>query len=118
MHQDVWNKWRASEKPDDWKIMTKVENIKRTEEYVALLSKTRAEFKRRITSAKGAKGIVNDLKTDKLDRTTGGGFSRALHKEDRKRQGELPQEIDIEHTNSANESTVPRKRRKHDLQRD
>jgi hypothetical protein len=39
MHEDVWSKWRAAEKPDDWKIMTKVEHTKRTAEYIALLEK-------------------------------------------------------------------------------
>lgn len=38
-HEDVWSKWRAAEKPDGWKIMTKVEHTKRTAEYVALLEK-------------------------------------------------------------------------------
>lgn len=36
LHEDQWRKWRAAEKPDDWRIMTKVENLKRTAEYVAL----------------------------------------------------------------------------------
>jgi hypothetical protein len=39
MHEDVWNKWREAEKPENWKIMTKVEHTKRTAEYVALLEK-------------------------------------------------------------------------------
>jgi hypothetical protein len=39
MHEDVWSKWRVSEKPNNWKIMTKVEHTKRTAEYVALLEK-------------------------------------------------------------------------------
>lgn len=39
MHEDVWSKWRAAGKPDNWKILTKVEHTKRTAEYVALLSK-------------------------------------------------------------------------------
>ncbi|EAT76991.2 hypothetical protein SNOG_15616 [Parastagonospora nodorum SN15] len=38
-HADVWSKWRAAEKPDNWKILTKVEHSKRTAEYVALLEK-------------------------------------------------------------------------------
>ncbi|KAF1917076.1 hypothetical protein BDU57DRAFT_447504 [Ampelomyces quisqualis] len=39
MHADVWSKWRAADKPNDWKIMTKVEHTKRTAEYVAILEK-------------------------------------------------------------------------------
>lgn len=38
MHEGVWSSWRATHKPDDWKIMTKVEHTKRTAEYVALLA--------------------------------------------------------------------------------
>jgi hypothetical protein len=34
---DSWQKWRAAEKPQDWKILTKVEHTKRTAEYIALL---------------------------------------------------------------------------------
>jgi len=37
MHDDVWQKWRAADKPEGWKITTKVEHTKRTAEYVALL---------------------------------------------------------------------------------
>ena len=37
MHDDVWQKWREADKPENWKIMTKVEHTKRTAEYVALL---------------------------------------------------------------------------------
>lgn len=37
MHEDVWRKWREANKPDDWKIMTKVEHTRRTAEYLALL---------------------------------------------------------------------------------
>jgi hypothetical protein len=39
IHEDGWSKWRTAEKPDDWKVMTKVEHTKRTAEYVALLEK-------------------------------------------------------------------------------
>ena len=36
-HEEVWRKWRELDRPDWWKIMTKVEHTKRTEEYLALL---------------------------------------------------------------------------------
>jgi hypothetical protein len=39
MHEDIWSKWRASQKPDNWKIMTKVDHTHRTAEYMALLKK-------------------------------------------------------------------------------
>lgn len=39
MHEGTWNKWREAGKPDDWKIMTKVEHTRRTAEYLALLEK-------------------------------------------------------------------------------
>lgn len=39
MHEDVWQKWRGLDKPEDWKIMTKVEHTKRTAEYIVLLEK-------------------------------------------------------------------------------
>lgn len=45
MHEDVWSKWRAAEKPDNWKIMTKVEHTKRTTEYVALLERQKQKPK-------------------------------------------------------------------------
>ena len=47
MHDDIWQKWRAAEKPKDWKIMTKVEHTKRTTEYVALLKKQNPEGMRK-----------------------------------------------------------------------
>jgi hypothetical protein len=47
MHADVWSKWRAAEKPNDWKIMTKVEHTKRTAEYVALLEQRIPKYMRK-----------------------------------------------------------------------
>lgn len=47
MHEGTWNKWRAAGKPDDWKIMTKVEHTKRTAEYLALLEKENPRGMRR-----------------------------------------------------------------------
>jgi hypothetical protein len=47
MHEDAWSKWRATEKPADWKIMTKVEHTKRTAEYVALLEKRNSKSMRK-----------------------------------------------------------------------
>lgn len=42
-HEDLWKKWRATEKPENWKVMTKMENLKRTEEYIALRKASIAE---------------------------------------------------------------------------
>lgn len=39
MHEDTWRKWRAASRPEDWKIMTKVEHTRRTAEYLVLLEK-------------------------------------------------------------------------------
>lgn len=40
--EDMWAKWRAARKPEWWKIMTKMEHTKRTNEYVDLLWKEQA----------------------------------------------------------------------------
>lgn len=48
MHEGTWNKWRAAGKPDDWKIMTKVEHTKRTAEYLALLKKENPRGMRKV----------------------------------------------------------------------
>jgi hypothetical protein len=42
-HQDVWEKWRGLEQPEEWKILTKVEHTKRTDEYVRLQRKERGD---------------------------------------------------------------------------
>jgi hypothetical protein len=47
MHEGTWNKWREAGKPEDWKIMTKVEHTKRTAEYIALLEKDNPRGMRR-----------------------------------------------------------------------
>lgn len=47
MHEDIWSKWRALEKPEDWKVMTKVEHTKRTLEYLQLLGKDNPREMRR-----------------------------------------------------------------------
>jgi hypothetical protein len=46
MHEDQWGKWRAAGKPDDWRVMTKAENLKRTEEYEALVRESKAQAAR------------------------------------------------------------------------
>lgn len=48
MHEGMWNKWREAGKPDDWKIMTKVEHTKRTVEYLALLERANPKGGRKI----------------------------------------------------------------------
>lgn len=47
-HEGTWNKWREAGKPDDWKIMTKVEHTKRTAEYLALLKKENPRGMRKV----------------------------------------------------------------------
>ncbi|KAF2624153.1 hypothetical protein BU25DRAFT_162395 [Macroventuria anomochaeta] len=47
MQEGTWSKWREAGKPDDWKIMTKVEHTKRTAEYLALLEKEAVRAMRR-----------------------------------------------------------------------
>lgn len=47
MHKSTWNKWREAEKPEDWKVLTKVEHTKRTAEYLALLEKENPRGMRR-----------------------------------------------------------------------
>ncbi|KAJ4991108.1 hypothetical protein SVAN01_03458 [Stagonosporopsis vannaccii] len=49
MHEGTWNKWRGAAKPQDWKIMTKVEHTKRTAEYMALLEKENPRGMRRVS---------------------------------------------------------------------
>lgn len=48
MHEGTWNKWREAAKPQDWKIMTKVEHTKRTAEYLALVAKQNPKGMRRL----------------------------------------------------------------------
>lgn len=45
MHQGTWQKWRALDKPEFWKIITKTEHTKRSEEYVNLLKEEKAMSK-------------------------------------------------------------------------
>jgi hypothetical protein len=49
MHDGTWQKWRDAGKPEDWKIMTKVEHTKRTAEYLALLEQENPRGMRKIT---------------------------------------------------------------------
>ncbi|KAF2712706.1 hypothetical protein K504DRAFT_531763 [Pleomassaria siparia CBS 279.74] len=44
-HQGVWQKWRELDKPEHWKIMTKVEHTKRTIEYLVELKKAKPWLK-------------------------------------------------------------------------
>jgi hypothetical protein len=60
MHEDAWKKWRVAEKPVDWKIMTKAEHTKRTNEYLDLLKNSRAGLKRKHNAAT----VVGDADMD------------------------------------------------------
>ncbi|KAK7183882.1 hypothetical protein PSPO01_10218 [Paraphaeosphaeria sporulosa] len=53
MHEDQWSKWRASGKPENWKVMTKVENMRRTEEYEKMVRESRAEAGKQRRESKG-----------------------------------------------------------------
>jgi hypothetical protein len=44
-HEGTWEKWRKTEKPEWWKVLTKLEHTKRTNEYLELLAKERGETK-------------------------------------------------------------------------
>ncbi|KAJ8105284.1 hypothetical protein OPT61_g10274 [Boeremia exigua] len=48
MHENTWNSWRKTGKPDNWKVMTKVEHTKRTLEYRALLEKENPKGMRKV----------------------------------------------------------------------
>ena len=48
MHEGTWSKWRETGKPEDWKIMAKVEHTKRTAEYHALLERENPRGMRRV----------------------------------------------------------------------
>lgn len=48
MQENIWSTWRAAGKPDNWKIMTKVEHTKRTAEYLALLQKQNPRGMRKV----------------------------------------------------------------------
>lgn len=60
VQEDIWSKWRAAQKPDDWKILTKLEHTRRTAEYVALLQKQNPR----------------GMRTAKLDDTTSPAIAR------------------------------------------
>ncbi|KAF2258245.1 hypothetical protein CC78DRAFT_549278 [Lojkania enalia] len=55
-HADVWAKWRKKGHPENWKILTKVEHTKRTEEYLELRAKERPDEHMR-NSRKGNFGV-------------------------------------------------------------
>ena len=47
MHNEMWQKWREGGKPENWKVMTKVEHTKRTAEYTSLLDQQNPRAKRK-----------------------------------------------------------------------
>lgn len=54
VHEEVWRKWRELDRPECWKIMTKVEHTKRTNEYLGLLKKEIPGFKTKEVEQKRA----------------------------------------------------------------
>jgi hypothetical protein len=61
-HEGMWQKWRDLDKPEYWKIMTKVEHTKRTDEYLALLAIDNPKMKKR------TKGTKDDSKLGQPER--------------------------------------------------
>ncbi|KAF1977658.1 hypothetical protein BU23DRAFT_550337 [Bimuria novae-zelandiae CBS 107.79] len=70
MHEDQWRKWRVTEKPENWRVMTKVENVRRTEEYVALREASLAEVKAKRRSSRSI-GLGDALGAVAGDTATG-----------------------------------------------
>ncbi|KAF2873079.1 hypothetical protein BDV95DRAFT_627855 [Massariosphaeria phaeospora] len=64
-HEDPWQKWRSLEKPEYWKIMTKMEHTKRTEEYMQLLAidNPKPNRKRTLETASKRSDIVHTSTT-------------------------------------------------------
>lgn len=84
MHEDQWRKWRASENPENWRVMTKVENLRRTEEYVALRKASVAEVAARW---RGSGSIARDDERSRLEQGAprmgdAGGIQQTAQKRD------------------------------------
>ena len=45
MHEQIWERWRGLDKPECWKVMTKSEHTKRTNEYLVELKKAKPWLK-------------------------------------------------------------------------
>jgi hypothetical protein len=58
VHDNTWSKWRAAEKPENWKVMTKVEHTKRTAEYIALLESREPRGMRRAKAEEVTKPAI------------------------------------------------------------
>jgi hypothetical protein len=65
-HESTWQKWRKAERPEYWKILTKVEHSKRTQEYVDLLAKEQAEREAENNETPDRKDTVNTKPTKKM----------------------------------------------------
>lgn len=78
MHEDQWKKWRANERPKDWRVMTKVDNLKRTEEYIALKAASEQRSSQpafgddgqHVRRSPARKRPLGSGDTDELDRAT------------------------------------------------
>ena len=90
LHEDVWKKWRSTEKPQDWKIMTKVEHAKRTKEYLDLLETSRADLKRKHSPRTAIRDadVGDDAHAANTD-VIAKALSATKHKKRKKRKNEV-----------------------------
>ncbi|KAJ4356199.1 uncharacterized protein N0V89_004229 [Didymosphaeria variabile] len=87
MHEDRWKKWRAAGKPDDWRVMTKVENLKRTQEYERLVRESRTEIaKQRRDSREGGNEDRRSVVRYVPGTSTAGDGEQAANRKKRKRE--------------------------------
>ncbi|KAF2447282.1 hypothetical protein P171DRAFT_483328 [Karstenula rhodostoma CBS 690.94] len=85
MHEDQWGKWRAAGKPEDWKVMTKVENLRRTEEYEKLVRGSRVEAGKQRQGSRGEDG-QGDVR-DALSAGAAGDDEQAASKKKKRKRG-------------------------------
>jgi hypothetical protein len=62
-HQGTWQKWRAVDKPEFWKIMTKTEHTKRTVEYADLLNEEKTASKQTNAFSTTPQNTMADMST-------------------------------------------------------
>lgn len=86
MHDDIWQKWREGDTPQDWKVMTKVEHTRRTAEYQALLEKQNSRGMRRFRIEDSALPAIARPAVLALDVKVAPDYSEATEKPKAKRK--------------------------------
>ena len=108
MHEGMWQKWRELEKPEYWKVMTKVEHTRRTQEYLDLLKEGKPWLKPKGTEVMAVdkpKESTTGQGAKSLSATAPAPVTNKKRKRNRRKGGKSTNDSGVTGTNPTDDAT-------------